>query len=142
MAGGWASSALIKRGWTVNRGRKTALLVAALMIVPTMFAPSARTLWGAVALVSVAAAAHQWWSANLFTLVSDLFPRRAVGSVVGIGGFAGAIVAMASQRATGRLLDATGGDYHSIFIVCGLTYLAAWLLVHALVPRMEPARME
>ena len=142
VAGGWASSALIKRGWTVNRGRKAALLIAALMIVPTMFAPSARTLWGAVALVSIAAAAHQWWSANLFTLVSDLFPRRAVGSVVGIGGFAGAIVAMASQRATGHLLDATGGDYHSIFIVCGLTYLAAWLLVHALVPRMEPARME
>jgi ACS family hexuronate transporter-like MFS transporter len=142
VAGGWFSSALIARGWTVNRGRKTAMLAAALMIVPTMLAPSAPSLWMAVAIVSVAAAAHQWWSANLFTLVSDLFPRRAVGTVVGIGGFAGAMVAMATQRATGRLLDSSHGDYRAIFAVCGLAYVAAWLLVHALVPRMEPARVD
>ncbi|HEU0052206.1 MAG TPA: MFS transporter [Longimicrobium sp.] len=140
--GGWFSSALIARGWSVNRGRKTAMFVAALLIVPTALAPSAKSLWVAVAIVSVAAAAHQWWSANLFTLVSDLFPRRAVGSVVGIGGFCGAMVAMASQRATGRLLEATGGDYHAIFAVCGFAYLAAFLLVHLLVPRMEPARLD
>jgi ACS family hexuronate transporter-like MFS transporter len=142
VGGGWLSSRLIARGRTVNRGRKTAMLIAALLIVPTMFAPSANSLWVAVALVSVAAAAHQAWSANLFTLVSDLFPRRAVGSVVGIGGFCGAMVAMASQRATGRLLDLTHGDYHAIFIVCGLAYVAAWLAVHALVPRLEPASVD
>ena len=142
VAGGWLSSALIARGWSVNRGRKTAMLIAALMIVPTMFAPFATSLWVAVVVVSVAAAAHQWWSANLFTLVSDLFPRRAVGSVVGIGGFCGAMVAMASQRGTGRLLDATHGDYRPIFLVCGLAYGAAWLVVHALVPRMEPAKID
>ena len=142
VGGGWLSSRLIARGWSVNRGRKAAMLIAALLIVPTMFAPSAGSLWVAVALVSVAAAAHQAWSANLFTLVSDLFPRRAVGSVVGIGGFCGAMVAMASQRATGRLLDASHGDYRAIFVVCGLAYVAAWLLVHLLVPRLEPARVD
>jgi len=139
--GGWFSSALIARGWSVNRGRKTAMLVAALLIVPTALAPGARSLWVAVAIVSVAAAAHQWWSANLFTLVSDLFPRRAIGSVVGIGGFAGAMVSMLSQRATGRLLQSTHGDYHLIFAVCGFAYVAAWVIVHLLVPRMEPARV-
>lgn len=139
VGGGWMSSALIRRGWTVNRARKAALLVAALVIVPTMFAPSAKSMWIAVTLVSVAAAAHQWWSCNLFTTVSDMFPRRAVGSVVGIGGFAGAMAGMLAQRATGRLLDATRGDYSGIFAVCGLTYLIALLLIHLLVPRLEPA---
>src|SRR6266480_4599608 len=87
VTGGWISGALIKRGWSVNLGRKTALLAAALAIVPTMFAPAAGTMWAAVSIVAVAAAAHQWWSANLFTTVSDMFPRHAVGSVVGLGGF-------------------------------------------------------
>ena len=85
IAGGAFSSSLIRRGWSVSRGRKTAMLVAALLIVPTMFAPYASSLWGAVALVSVAAAAHQWWSANLYTSVGDVFPQGAVASVVGIG---------------------------------------------------------
>lgn len=139
VGGGWMSSALIKRGWTVNRARKTALLMAALVIVPTMLAPSAKSMWAAVAIVSVAAAAHQWWSCNLFTTVSDMFPKRAVASVVGIGGFAGAMGGMLAQRATGRLLDATQGDYTKIFAVCGITYLVALLLIHLLVPRLEPA---
>jgi ACS family hexuronate transporter-like MFS transporter len=142
VGGGWLSSALIKRGWTVNRARKTALLIAALIIVPTMFAPSAKSMWAAVAMVSVAAAAHQWWSCNLFTTVSDMFPKRAVGSVVGIGGFAGAMAGMLAQRGTGRLLDATKGDYTRIFAVCGLTYLAALLLIHLLVPRLQPATVQ
>ena len=88
IAGGAFSSALIKRGWSVSRGRKMAMLVAALAIVPTMFAPYAPSLWGTVAIVSVAAAAHQWWSANLYTSVGDVFPAPAVASVIGIGGFA------------------------------------------------------
>jgi Sugar phosphate permease len=89
VGGGWLSTPLIRRGWTVNRARKFALLVPALLIVPTMLAPRVDGLWAAVMIVSVAAAAHQWWSANVYTLSSDMFPRRAVGSVVGIGGFAG-----------------------------------------------------
>jgi ACS family hexuronate transporter-like MFS transporter len=96
-------------------------------------------MWLAVSIVSVAAAAHQWWSCNLFTTVSDMFPRKAVASVVGIGGFAGAMAGMAFQRTTGRLLDATKGDYTIIFAVCGVMYLVALLFIHLLVPRLEPA---
>jgi len=140
--GGWLSSALIKRGWTVNRARKTALLAAALLIVPTMLAPRATNLWVAVAIVSVAAAAHQWWSANLFTTASDMFPRRAVGSVVGIGGFAGAMGGVLFQRATGRILEATGHNYGIIFMICGLAYVTAWVIMHAIVPRLQPARLD
>jgi MFS transporter, ACS family, aldohexuronate transporter len=125
IAGGWMSSTLIARGWTVNRARKTTLLVAAVSIVPTAFAPMAGSLWLAVAMVSVAASAHQWWSANLFTSVSDMFPR-------------GMMTSMAFQRATGTLLDATHGDYRVIFLVCGVMYVAALGIMHVLVPRMEP----
>jgi ACS family hexuronate transporter-like MFS transporter len=142
VGGGWVSSALIKRGWSVNRGRKTAMLIAALLIVPTMFAPHAGSLWLAVAIVSVAAAAHQWWSANLFTTASDMFPRRAVASVVGIGGFAGAMGGVLFQRATGRILEATNNNYSIIFMVCGLAYVTALLIMHLMVPRLEPARLE
>src|SRR5205807_281295 len=108
VAGGWLSGALMKRGWTVNQARKTALLCMALAIVPTALASRAGSLWIAVALVSVAAAAHQGWSANIYTLASDMFPRRAVASVIGIGGFAGALGGWLFQRATGRILDHNG----------------------------------
>ena len=138
VTGGWISGALINRGWSVNLGRKTALLIAALAIVPTMFAPSANSLWVAVAIVSVAAAAHQWWSANLFTTVSDMFPRHAVASVVGLGGFAGMASAFAFQRFTGALLDATGGSYSAVFAVLGLAYVGALGVMHLLVPRLDP----
>lgn len=141
IGGGWLSSRLISRGWSVNRGRKTAMLIAACLVVPTAFAPSTENMWVAVALVSVAAAAHQAWSANLFTLVPDMFPRRAVGSVVGIGGFAGAFAGYMAQRGTGSLLDATGSDYQIIFYFCGSAYLVAWLIIHALVPRLEPVEL-
>jgi ACS family hexuronate transporter-like MFS transporter len=142
IGGGWLSGALIKRGWTVNRARKTALLAAALLIVPTMLAPRAPNLWVAVAIVSVAAASHQWWSANLFTTASDMFPRRAVASVVGIGGFAGAMGGVLFQRATGRILEATGNNYGIIFAICGLAYVTAWTIMHLIVPRLEPARLD
>jgi len=139
ITGGWMSGALIKSGWSVNRGRKTALLIAALCIVPTMFAPAAGRLWVAVSIVSVAAGAHQWWSANLYTTVSDMFPREAVASVVGIGGCAGLFSAFGFQRLTGAILQATGGNYAPIFAVLGLAYLGALALIHFLVPRLEPA---
>ncbi|HEY6209552.1 MAG TPA: MFS transporter [Gemmatimonadales bacterium] len=139
VGGGWLSSALIKRGWTVNRARKTAMLAMALLIVPTVFAPLAGSMWAAVAIVSVAAAAHQAWSANVYTLASDMFPRAAVGSVVGIGAFAGAMGGVLFQRVTGRILEANGNDYTPIFVVCGLAYITAWCIIHLLAPRLAPA---
>ncbi len=138
VSGGWVSGALITRGWSVNRGRKTALLIAALCIIPTMLAPAAHNLWVAVGVVAVAAGAHQWWSANLFTTVSDMFPRHAVASVVGLGGFAGMVSAFAFQRFTGALLEATGGSYSTVFAVLGVAYVGALALLHLLAPRLEP----
>src|SRR4051812_43951239 len=135
--GGWLSGAFIKRGWSVNGGRKMTMLIAALLIVPTMFAPAATNMWLAVFIVGVAAAAHQWWSANIFTLPSDMFPRFAVGSVVGIGGFFGAAAGFLFQRATGWLLQHNGSNYTPIFIICGLAYVTALLVIHLLVPRVE-----
>src|SRR5207249_10643543 len=100
IAGGWLSSRFMKRGWTANRARKTAMLLMALVIVPTALAPRAGSMWTAVLIVSVAAAAHQGWSANVYTLASDMFPRSAVASISGIGGFAGAMGGVLFQRAT------------------------------------------
>ena len=141
IGGGYLSSALIKRGWSVNAGRKTAMLVCALCVVPIIFAVYAKDLWVAVALISLATAAHQGWSANLFTLVSDMFPRRVVGSVVGIGGFAGAVSGMLIATVTGLLLEWTG-SYVPIFIFAASAYLFALLVIHLLVPRLESAGVE
>jgi ACS family hexuronate transporter-like MFS transporter len=95
-----------------------------------------------VLLVSLAAAAHQWWSANLFTTVSDMFPPRAVASVVGIGGCAGAISSTLIQRMIGQSLDATGGSYAPIFLVCGASYVVCWIIIHLLAPRLSPVPEE
>ncbi|HYN82866.1 MAG TPA: MFS transporter [Gemmatimonadaceae bacterium] len=137
VGGGWLSGALMKRGWTVNAARKTAMLIAALLILPTTFAPAAQGLWLSVGIVGVAAAAHQWWSANIFTLTSDMFPSQAVGTVVGIGGFAGAIGGVLFQRVTGLVLEANGNNYVPIFIVCGLAYVSALGIIHLLVPKVQ-----
>jgi ACS family hexuronate transporter-like MFS transporter len=139
VGGGWLSSALIKRGWSVNRARKTALLAMAALIIPTALTPRVSGMWIAVLIVGVAAAAHQAWSANVYTLASDMFPRSAVGSVVGIGAFAGAMGGVLFQRITGRILEANGNDYTPIFAVCGLAYVSAWCIMHLLAPRLEPA---
>ena len=138
IGGGWLSSALIKRGATANRARKTAMLVCALCVVPIVFASQVKGLWGAVALVGLAASAHQGWSANLFTLVSDMFPRRAVGSVVGIGGMAGSVGGMLIALVVGEILERTG-SYVPIFAVAGSAYLVALLVIHLLVPTLAPA---
>jgi len=98
-------------------------------------------MWTAVLIVSVAAAAHQAWSANVYTLASDMFPRAAVGSVVGIGAFTGGIGGWAFQRVTGRILDANGHDYTPIFLLCSLAYVTAWIIFHVLAPRLEPVRL-
>jgi len=141
VGGGWTSSALIERGWSVNRARKTTMLAMALLIVPTTLVSRAPSMWAAVLIVGVAAAAHQAWSANVYTLASDMFPTSAVGSVVGIGAFAGAMGGVVFQRVTGRVLQANGSDYSPIFVVCGLAYVTAWAIIHLLAPRLEPARL-
>jgi len=138
--GGWLSSALIKRGWTINAGRKTAMLICALSVVPIVFAAKAANLWVAVVLIGLATAAHQGWSANLFTLTSDMFPRRAVGSVVGIGGMAGAIGGMLIAKVAGYLLEWTG-SYVPLFAFAASAYLVALLVIHLLVPRLETANV-
>ncbi|MFL6208678.1 MAG: MFS transporter [Pyrinomonadaceae bacterium] len=142
IGGGWLSSTLIKRGWTVNAGRKTAMLVCALCVVPVVLTPFTTSLWTAVGLIALGASAHQGWSANIYTLSSDMFPRRAVGSVMGIGGMAGAVGGMIFSATTGYILLWTHSNYTSIFIVCGSVYLLALLIIHLLVPRLEPANVE
>ena len=141
IGGGWLSSRLLARGWSTNAARKTAMLCMALSVVPIVFASSVQNLWVAVALVSLAAAAHQGWSANLFTLTSDMFPRSAVGSVVGFGGMWGAIGGMGIAKVTGYLLETTG-SYLPVFIMAGCMYLFALLVIHILVPRLEPAKLD
>jgi len=141
IGGGWLSSALINRGWSVNAARKTAMLTCALAVVPIVLASRTHNLWTAVLLVGLAAAAHQGWSANLFTLVSDTFPRKAVGSVVGLGGTAGAIGGMLIAKLTGYILQTTG-SYVPVFLIAGTTYLVALAIVHLLAPRLEPARLD
>lgn len=140
IGGGWLSSALIKRGWSINAGRKTAMLTCALAVTPIALASSASHLWVAVALVGLAAAAHQGWSANLFTLVSDTFPRQAVGSVVGFGGMAGAVGGMLIAKLTGYILETTG-SYVPVFLIAASTYLVALAIIHALLPKLEPAAL-
>ena len=138
VGGGWLSSRFIKRGWTINRSRKTAMLICALAVTPIIFAANVKNLWVAVALIGLAAAAHQGWSCNLFTTTSDMFPRRAVGSVVGIGGMAGALGGATMAVATGYILQSTGQNYSIVFAVAGTAYLVALLLIHLLAPNLEP----
>ncbi|WP_045769438.1 MFS transporter [Xanthomonas albilineans] len=140
IAGGWLAGRLLARGWSVNRARKVAMLVCALAVVPIVLAAHADHLWRAVALIGLATAAHQGWSANLFTLTSDMFPRHAVASLVGIGGFAGAVGGMLIANFIGFLLQATG-SYLPVFLLAGLAYVLALGMVHLLTPRLQPAQM-
>jgi MFS transporter, ACS family, hexuronate transporter len=137
IAGGWFSSRLIRGGMTVNRARKTAMLVCALAVTPIVFAARTTNLWTAVALIGLAAAAHQGWSSNLYTLTSDMFPRRAVASVVGAGGALGALSGTFASQIVAAILQATG-SYVSIFTIAAGAYLVALGCVHLLAPRLEP----
>jgi ACS family hexuronate transporter-like MFS transporter len=140
IGGGWLSSFFLKRGWSTNWGRKVAMLVCAIAVLPMVFASSASSLWMAVGLVGLAAAAHQGWSANLFTLTTDMFPRQAIGSVVGLGGFAGAVGGMLIAKITGYILEASG-SYVPIFFIAAFAYLTALLVIHLLVPKLEPVKI-
>jgi ACS family hexuronate transporter-like MFS transporter len=141
IGGGWLSSFFIKRGWSINAARKITMLICALAVTPIVFAPRVDNLWGAVLLVSLAAAAHQGWSANLFTLVSDMFPRRAVGSVVGFGGMSGAIGGMCLTLVVGEILQRTG-SYVGVFLIAGSMYLVGLAIIQLLVPRLAPAPID
>ncbi|MDB5670594.1 MAG: transporter [Alphaproteobacteria bacterium] len=140
IAGGWLSSRLIHQGFTINRARKTTMLIAALCVTPIVFAQYVDSLWVAVAIISLATAAHQAWSANLYTLPSDMFPRKAVGSVIGIGGTAGAVGGMIFSLYIGQVLERLG-TYSLIFYVAGSVYLVALAIIHFLSPRLELARV-
>ena len=138
IGGGYLSSLLIKKGWPVLRARKASLLVFAALEISIILAQFATGAWMAVALISLAVAVHQAWATNVFTIASDLFPTEAVGSVVGIGGMAGAVGGMVFPLLVGTLLDAykAGGNitagYNVLFTICGLTYLVAWTIIHLL----------
>jgi len=141
VGGGWISSSLIGRGWPLNRARKTAMLICALAVVPVLYAPFSKSLWLVVGLVSLALAAHQGWSANLFTTVSDMFPRSAVGSVVGIGGTAGAIGGSLVQQFAGLSLTLTH-SYFLMFMVAGSSYLIALAIFHFFSPKLALAELD
>ena len=140
IAGGYLSSKLIKLGLSVNRSRKTAMLACALLVVPIILASITNHLWLSVILIGIAAAAHQGWSANIFTLTSDMFPKQAVGSVVGIGGMFGAIGGMIIAPVVGYILQTTG-SYLPVFIIAASAYLLALAIIHLLTPRLEPAKI-
>jgi ACS family hexuronate transporter-like MFS transporter len=140
VAGGWLSSRLIQHGSSVNAARKITMFICALCVTPIIFAYRVESLWGAVLLIGLAAAAHQGFSANLYTLTSDMFPARAVASVVGIGGMAGAIGGMLIAEVVGHALQWTG-SYMIPFVMAGSAYLIALSLIHVLAPKLEPARI-
>jgi len=140
VGGGWLSSAMLKRGLSLNTGRKTAMLICALCVLPVMYAPYCKSLWLVIALVGLAAAAHQGWSANLFTLVSDMFPRAAVASVVGIGGMIGAVGGALTQAGIGHVVAMTN-SYVPLFLAAGTAYLIALGIIHLLSPKLAPAKV-
>jgi ACS family hexuronate transporter-like MFS transporter len=140
IGGGWLSSRLLKRGWSLNAARKTAMLVCALCVVPVFAASSVANLWIVTGLIGLAAAAHQGFAANLFTLVSDAAPRRVVSSIVGIGGMAAAVTGMFTAKITGYVLEWTG-SYVLLFGAASIAYLVALLVIHLINPRLEPMKM-
>lgn len=145
--GGFLSGWLIRRGAPVYRARKTSMFIFALLVVPVVFVQFTTDIWSAVALISLAAAAHQAWSANIFTTASDMFPKKAVSSVVGVGGMAGSVGGILFPMLIGVLLDHfklaghLSRGYNIIFVICGSAYLLAWLVMHLLSPSMKEVRL-
>ncbi len=137
VVGGWLPAVLLRRGWSLNAARKTALLVCALCVVPVFATPLQTGVWAAVALVALAAAAHCGYAANLYTLVSDTVPRQAVSSVVGLGGMAGSIAGMGFAQLVSRILHFTHNNYMVPFALAATTYLLALGVIHLLLPRLE-----
>ncbi|MCB1132037.1 MAG: MFS transporter [Verrucomicrobiae bacterium] len=137
--GGWLSGNFMSRGWSVNKARKLTLLICALLILPVCFVAMTDNKWLAIVLIGIGAAGHQAWSANIFTLVSDVFPKKATASVVGIGGMVGALAGMVSSYALGKTLDQAGNTgFFWAFLIAGSLYSVILLFVHLLMPHMRP----
>src|SRR5690606_34586656 len=137
--GGWLSGAFIKKGWTINKARKMTLLICALIILPVAAVAVAQDKWLAIFLIGLGAAGHQAWSANIFTLVSDVFPKKATASVVGIGGMVGALSGFISSLILGSVLDNAGNTgFFWAFLIAGSCYIVVLGIVHLLMPKMTP----
>ncbi len=143
--GGWLPMYFIRKGWPVYKARKTSMLIYAFLVVPVIFAQLLGSLdmWLAILIIGLATAAHQAWSANIFTTVSDMFPKKIIASVTGMGGMAGATGGILIAYLAGRLFDhfkALGTietGYYIMFFICGSAYLIAWVLMHFLAPRLK-----
>ncbi len=135
---GWLSSKFLKIGFSLNKGRKLGMLACGLFAVPVMMVPHTSNMWIAVGLIALAAGGHCGWSANVFSLMSDIFPKKATGSVAGFGGFAGAVGGAIVAFGVGKILQNVGTDGYAIpFAVAGCGYLIALLIVHLLVPKIK-----
>lgn len=139
IGGGWISSQFLKMGWSINAARKTTLLVCAVIVTPIYFVSGISELWPAILLIGLGMAAHTAWSANMYTLATDMFPKQDVGTVVGFIGMAGAVGGMLMASATGHLLEATG-SYKSIFLVAASMYGVALIFIHLLVPNIDAVK--
>lgn len=142
IAGGWLSSKLIQNGRTPNFARKATMLLSGCCVLPLLFVTGVDNMWLAVVLIGIALAGHQSFSSNLLSLPPDMFPKRAVGSAIGLGGFAGGIGGMIMAKSTGLVLDATGGNYTLIFAACTVTYFLAVLAIHLFSPKLARVEVE
>jgi MFS transporter, ACS family, hexuronate transporter len=139
---GWLPAVLLKKGWSTNAARKTVMLICAFLVIPVIFAATTSNLWVAILVIGLACAAHQGWSANIFTLSSDMFPKRAVASVVGIAGCAGGLGGYFISNIVGWVLNKNPNNYLPIFITAGSIYLIALLIIHLMAPKLEPADID
>jgi ACS family hexuronate transporter-like MFS transporter len=142
IAGGWFSSRLIQQGRTPNFARKVTMIIAGLCVLPLLFVTGVSNMWLAVLLIGIALAGHQAFSTNLLSIPPDMFPKRAVGSVIGLGGFAGGIGGMIMAKSTGLVLDATQGNYTIIFAMCTTVYFLAVAAIHLLSPRLAKVEVQ
>ena len=142
IAGGWFSSRLIQQGRTPNFARKVTMIIAGLCVLPLLFVTGVSNMWLAVLLIGIALAGHQAFSTNLLSIPPDMFPKRAVGSVIGLGGFAGGIGGMIMAKSTGLVLDATQGNYTIIFAICTTVYFLAVAAIHLLSPRLAKVEVQ
>ncbi|HEX7653573.1 MAG TPA: MFS transporter, partial [Verrucomicrobiae bacterium] len=141
IGGGSLSALFLKRGWSLNRARKTATFLCAVCTLPVIAAPYVSSPWLAAAFFGLAGAAHQGWSATMYSVVSDIFPRRAVASVVGFGGMLASLLSMGAFYLVGHVLQGEG-TYKQIMLVCGCAYLVAWTLFHLGVPRIKAVELK
>lgn len=142
IVGGWTSSKLIQNGHSVNFARKITMLGAGCCVLPLLFVTGLENMWLAVVLIGIALAGHQAFSSTILSIPPDMFPKRAIGSVIGLGGFMGGVGGMIMAKSTGLVLDATGGNYTLIFAACTTVYFLAVLAVHLLSPKLAPVRVE